>query len=260
MITEDIRQQYLQALGIESYLPRRQLPGAAPSSLLASDGADELQVVESAESPVVASQQPVQQDSSPQAVPARPKLEIELEPKQPRATISAEAAQLASQASPAPRFVLGIWQISPQILVLDSRRASLALPVGRLLQNIALALGLDGRLPEPEILRWPLTDAGDFQGTEADARAHVRAFLAARAGLQPIRHILLMGSPAIRFALHEEQLADVGTLRSLLGKSLPLQLEDSTVQAIALPSLAAMLQRPELKAGVWAAIKHLRHE
>lgn len=253
MITENIRQQYLQAMGIESYLPRWQLPGAAPSPVAMEDLLDdEPREPSSAETARPVSREPVT------GSPLHARLNVDLEAKPPRVKTAVDTAATVVPQPRAPRFALGIWQISPQILVLDSRRPDLALPVGQLLQNIALALGLNGPPPELEVLRRPLADSGDFHESEADARAQVRAFLAARVGAQDIRQILLMGAPAIRFALHEEQLAAAGELRSLIGKPIPLQLEDLALQAIALPSLATILQRPELKPRVWSAIKHLR--
>lgn len=252
--TEHIRRQYLQALGIESYFPRWQLPGAAPSPAAEEDlPEDEVQEQTPAAGSLSAAQL-VPEVPAPEA-PLRARINVELEAKQPRLTITTKAAAPTARG---PRFLLGIWQISPHILVLDSRQPSLALPVGRLLENIALALGLKGELPEIELLRWPLSDSGDVHGSEANARDRVRAFLAARAGAQPLRDILLMGAPAIRFALDEGQVAEGGALRSLLGQSFSLHLEGSAVQAHALPSLTAMLQRPALKAGAWATIKHLR--
>lgn len=253
MTGEQVRQHYLQALGIDSYLPRWQLPGAAPSCLLAEvETEDELEVADQLEQ--IPQVQP--QQAGPQSAPLRPRLDIELDAKQSRPRIP--VAEPARDISLSPRFALGIWQISPEILVLDSRQPRSALPVGRLLQNMAVALGLSGGLSAPEVLRWPPADAGNIYGDEAAARAHMQAFLAARAGLQPIHHVLLMGAPAIRFCLHGEQLGSAGDLRALLGKSLPLAIEGHTLTAIALPSLAAMLQRPQLKAEVWKAIKHLR--
>src|SRR5690606_19629061 len=118
-------------------------------------------------------------------------------------------------------------------------RQDLALPVGRLLHNMVMALGLGSEaLASTEPFRWPLTDSAELSRnqSESEARAAVQAFLAARLARQPLTHVWLMGAPAVRFGLHREQQTEA--FRDLLGKSLTLDIEGTSLEAIALPSLA----------------------
>lgn len=258
MTPEQLRQHYLEAMGIESYVPRWPLPGAAPSPLLdlplSDEPGDETEEVGGKSGPmrpdVVALASELRQSSA-----SRPRLDVDLgtEESKPRA-VPTEAPAVRRSL----RFTLNVWQISQHILVLDSRR-DLALPVGRLLHNMVLALGLTSEeLVSAEPFRWPLSELGlsSKQGEE-EARAALQAFVAARLPRQPLSHILLMGGPAVRFALPPEQLEET-SVRALMGTSLPLNIDGASLEAIVLPSLANILQYPEFKATVWAAIKHLR--
>lgn len=261
MTQEQLRQHYLEAMGIESYVPRWPLPGAAASPVPLDEpvndefGGEELESVQHS-APVQPDVAAIAAGLKP-ASGARPRIEVELEAEERNPRAATPATEAA--ATRPLRFTLNVWQVSEHILVLDSRQ-DLALPVGRLLHNMATALGFgsDG-VSAPENFRWPLTDGAerDAGQSESDARAGVQAFLAARAARRPLRYVLLMGAPAVRFALHKNQQPD-GSFRALLGKTLPLEIDGVHLEAIALPSLANMLQYPESKAAVWAAIKHLR--
>lgn len=173
---EKHRLTYLDALGIDNYMPRCVLPHAMPSQLLPDEALAEPTAFSTADAPVVESitsttenslersldrplENPLESSlvraTSPSALdellgntPAAAKaLDVNDEGtsqshpegnKQSEAAVSAKEAanNPSSGASTDIRFALNTWRVSNDILVLDSRQPGAALPTDRLLQNI----------------------------------------------------------------------------------------------------------------------------
>lgn len=280
-MNEAQRLQYLEAIGIDSYMPRWILPVApapvACTPVLRSPTAAPAQV---AVTPAA---------SAPAAVPASVPAERAAGAAQPApsagltaAPVAAVAEALAAFAEPQPveklaaaiapatkaavaedpRFALSMWRASDDLLVIDSRQAHLALPTEPLLANILLALGWPRQpLPRAEVLHWPMYDHPLAPKGEAAAKETLLAMLEARLEQQPVAYVLLMGAEACHYMVPAELLPQDGagpaaSLTALRGKALPLDPVKAT--AIVVPSLSDMLQQPELKATTWRAIQPLR--
>lgn len=291
-MTEQLRQHYLKALGIESYLPRWVLPGAAASPACDLPIEEEEQA-ETESSPVAVDVERVTAAAlAGNAADVRARDEktpfsdnLFGETKKARASQRPAPTALA-RPTPQHRFTLSAWRIAQSVMVLDSRQLQLALPVEQLLLNMSRALGLaQSGLPRGELLRWPLLENSTDNVAQSveQARGMVHAYLAAQHDKQPVDTVLLMGRDAARHALSAADFDSVDqafvepSITHLLGKTFYVprgevvpggqSLEGNTetggsetaaLRAIVLPSLVALLQKPSLKALVWKAIKPLR--
>jgi len=277
------RMQYLDALGIDSFMPRRILPNA-PSLRLCepvTSGAPATprETVSAAKGalPIAASQagtaaSVVQPAAEPQASPAVAAVAaIEPVPAKVTPAVLEQVAAVTEQVQaepktakavvPTPRFSLSLWQIGEQLLVIDSRQPQQALPTESLLNNILLALNFPaGPLPSAHVVRWPIME-NRFETQGADeARGMLSALIAARLETQPAKHLLLMGEEACHYILPSDELADTQaeSLSKLQGRLLTVPELAAGLPVIVVPSLTAMLQEPELKAITWQAIQPLR--
>lgn len=286
------RQQYLEAIGIDSYMPRWILPVAPRPVACASVTATPVESVAANTAPlanpaaVVSGVTPAaglaqvtaavaevtaQVSSAPRAAaaPAVPPVSVTetlavlSEPAATRQQPTAEAAvhRVAAATEVDPQFALSMWRASDDLLVIDSRQAQLALPTEPLLANILLALGLRQPLPRAEVLHWPMYDHPLAPKGEAAAKETLLAMLEARLEQQPVSYLLLMGAEACHYILPDELLpADSSqpqaSCQALLGKA--LRFDALKVTAIVVPSLSDMLQQPDLKATTWRAIQPLR--
>lgn len=280
-MSEQQRQHYLRAFGIESYVPRWVLPGAAES------------MEHEFGSPVEEGFATGLGEESASQAGEGARLESKsgaariLEAKSPTPDDNRthrksreDSTQIPGSARP-HRFLLNAWRVGEDLMVLDSGQVGQALPVERLLLNMCRALGYQlTALPAPEVLRWPLLRSGSTGESDRacsvdvqEARAMVQAYLAARHEKQPLAAILLMGADAARNGLpaaEVEPLAEEGmaaVMKALLGKSFPFgigaipeegQGPSAATRTIVLPSLTALLKNPSLKKPTWKAIQHLR--
>ncbi len=265
MINEVRRRAYLDAMQITTWLPRAELPFAAPSRL------ELLQPVEPEPNPVpaMALESPEAQrtplepnpaiaapnsTASPAADAARAAMQrvVIPEPKKTVAeTRTAPAANVEQKvAEPPPRFALQLLRAGNVVLVVE-------LPTGESFQSRDPAYILlkdllrAGRLPDKpqqvgdgEPIRWPLLHRGSLeQGAEA-ARDYVQGVVAAELEQMGCACLWLIGSPALRFA--GEAGADA-FYRELTIEGLGV--------ALAMPGLEQLMEQPGSKAQLWQAMR-----
>lgn len=259
MNTELRRRAYLDAMQVASWLPRVELPFAAPSR-------PELLVAFEPEPEVVAEKPAVQAKvTAPAAQPApsevvtreRPRIEV---PKPGTAGKASEpVAEEASAAptprerpAPPPRFALQLLRAGNCALLVE-------LPTGEpfqsrdpaylLLKDLLRAAGLpDAPQIIGEPVRWPLLVRGNMdQGPQA-ALDFVQSFIGARLEEQePCACLWLIGLPAIRFAGDADAEA----------YNRELQVEE--LGAVwALPGLELLMDEPERKRDLWHAMQRVR--
>lgn len=158
-------------------------------------------------------------------------------------------------------FRLACWQVSSQLLVIDSLKPQ-ERPDSRriaLLGNILKAIGRQpDYLPSADFFDWPLSPGADASFEEA--RIAVGSFLQGRMSQNPFRWVLAMGSEAIRclapiieVPVEGATNSDSGT-SNLLGKSFPLFAETAL---LCVPGLEDMLNEPGCKALTWQTIRFL---
>ncbi len=265
MIAELRRRAYLSAMQVASWLPRVELPFAAPSRpellqpLVESEPEPE---VAAAEPQALAEAAPAYEAplaETPVAAPApRPKIEVPRPAPQGRmAKAEAVAADAETQVAPPtpvapPRFAL-------QLLRAGACAVLVELPTGEplqgrdpaylLLKDLLRAAGLpDSPQLIGEPVRWPLLVRGQIdQGPQA-ALEYVQSFVGARLEEQePCSCLWLVGLPAIRFA--GEATADAYNRE--------LQVEGLGA-AWALPGLELLMDEPERKRELWQAMRRVR--
>jgi hypothetical protein len=257
LLNESRRRAYLDAMQVVHWLPRAELPFAAPSSLalLATPAPVAPQLpaqAASAKAPVA--EPPAQREEPPLA---RPRIEVprpsSLPRPVPKATAPAAVAVpvvARSVAAPPPRFALQLLRSGPCLLLVE-------LPTGDpfqsrdpgylLLKDMLRAAGLpDSPQIVGEPVRWPLLARGNLdQGPDA-ARDFVQGFVAAQVEQQPCACLWLVGLPAVRFAGEAD------------AESYDRELQvEGLGAAWALPGLELLMEEPARKASVWQAMRRL---
>ena len=260
MLNEPRRRAYLTAMQVVSWLPRTELPFAAPSraELLAPLPAlvdTPAQVVQPAAA-LPASNEALAASSAPAArTVERPKIEVPRPSSSVRPAAKADeddAAPAVVKAAlvPPPRFALQLLRAGGCLLLVELATGEPFQsrdPSYLLLKDMLRAAGLpDSPQIIGEPVRWPLLVRGQMdQGPEA-ARDFVQGFLYARVEEQPCTCLWLIGLPAVRFAAEAD------------AESYNLELQvDGLGLAWALPGLELLMDEPQRKADVWRAMRRL---
>ncbi|CAD5107880.1 energy transducer TonB [Zestomonas carbonaria] len=255
---EQRRRAYLSAMQVVSWLPRVDLPFAAPSRpellLPAEPPVEEAPSSPAAlvaETPVV-SAPPMPKGERPSIEQARSALVSSPAPSaspapQPEA-VDAPPPVVERQAP--PRFALQLLRAGQCLLLVE-------LPTGEpfqsrdpaylLLKDLLRAAGLpDSPQLIGEPVRWPLMTRGSLdQGPQA-ALEYVQGFVSARFEEQPCACLWLVGLPAVRFAGDADAEAFNRELRV-----------DGLGSAWALPGLELLMEEPERKAELWRAMRRI---
>ncbi|RYY75150.1 MAG: hypothetical protein EOO52_12680 [Gammaproteobacteria bacterium] len=256
------RQHYLSALGVDTYMPRWQLPFAPASTICETATLMEAPVLESSILKSDDSKLFQQDISRPE-----PKVEIStsaqssnvlndiLESKnlpasKPQRISAADIlAQLDTKPANIDAFSLSIWRPLDGVMIIDSRNAKLALPTELLLNNILRSIFSDDSLkPKEEILRWPMIENSFTKRTASDARVELQTWLSVQHEIQPIKYLWLMGSNAATYFLIDQKNFTDSIFQSA-------DLVDSEVKALVLPSLIEILQNPALKKKIFAVVQ-----
>ena len=163
------------------------------------------------------------------------------------------AATTTASASATPSFSLSFWRITAELMIVDSRQGELALPVEKLLKNILLALGHVGELPKADIWQWPLIQAHHQDQSADAAKETLHAYLDTAFVLNPGKHLICMGKTAYNYlpgapASYEQQLGNAFVI------------DDFSLEAIVVPSLADMLQEPLQKRITWQSLRYIKQK
>lgn len=252
------RQVYLSALGIDTYMPRWhlslapvatacQLPTVVPSEIdIGSAQVVQLQSIQVLPAETIKESQPFNnlldnlRDS---------KSSLKTDSKHDT-SLSAEKirAQLANKSVVLDPFSLSVWRPCENILIIDSRNTSLALPTEMLMRNLLSTFMPSDILNfKEEVLRWPMIENSFAHRTEDDARVELQTWLSVQQEIRPLKYIWLMGKNAASYFL------PIGTkYEDLLFKD--ELIADSNTRALVLPSLIELLMSPLLKRKLFTAI------
>lgn len=252
MLTESRRRAYLSAMQVVHWLPRAELPFAAPSrpELLLPLAPVEEPVFEARPSAPVPSEAPQARSGE------RPKIEI------PRPSVASKVAAKPVEAEeeapkvvrpapvPPPRFALQLLRAGRCLLLVElatGQPFQSRDPSYLLLKDMLRAAGLpDAPQIIGEPVRWPLLVRGNMdQGPDA-ARDFVQGFIQARLEEAPSTCLWLLGLPAVRFAGGADEQAYYQELKL-----------DGLGTAWALPGLELLMDEPQRKAHVWKAMRQL---
>lgn len=260
MIAELRRRAYLSAMQVASWLPRVELPFAAPSrpELLQPLAQLEPEVRSTPPATVrVANAEPVLVSPAAEEPAVRAKIEVPRPSASPRKANrppveATDEAGIKAPAAMPPRFAL-------QLLRAGACAVLVELPTGEplqgrdpaylLLKDLLRAAGLpDSPQLIGEPVRWPLLARGQIEQGPDAALEFVQSFVGARLEEQaPCSCLWLIGLPAIRFAGEAE--ADAYNRE--------LQIEGLGA-AWALPGLELLMDEPERKRELWHAMRRVR--
>lgn len=254
MLIESRRRAYLNAMQVVHWLPRTELPFAAPSRPelllpLVPEGVPEFDVP-SVEPARVAVAAPVARSGE------RPKIEIPRPGTLPKVASKkveeADAAPVPAKPKPVPppRFALQLLRAGSCLLLVELATGEPFQsrdPSYLLLKDMLRAAGLpDSPQIIGEPVRWPLLVRGNLdQGPQA-ATDFVQGFIQARLEEAPCVCLWLIGLPAVRFAGEADAEAYY--------RELPVE---GLGTAWALPGLELLMDEPQRKAGVWQAMRRL---
>ena len=275
---EGLRQGYLRELGIQSYFPRRALPGAKPSPSYVTGrltvpqpegGLVTANVQRLAEligtSPVVGSAEmrPVSARLEPAAVvtPSVPQAPVA---PVPAASVIAPASG-ASIPVPAPspardveddtRFAFAYFPINEELAVINelpwAKSAAVSPACRQLLAAIlkALSVPCDEKSLTSMVFTWPLAEGPDFDRSAQSARHTLDGFLARRFKLRPVRYLLILAEQSAEFLFPAQfDWRQDGMKRH----------PHHAVDVIVTRSLNAMDAVPDIKRSVWQALQPLR--
>jgi len=255
------RQHYLSALGVDTYMPRWHLPFAPISVLCELPVAEvethsleklevktELFTAPTYSPPVLKT---ISSDTSPVSNLIGDILDTKKSVKSAAAPVSAAdiLAQLDTKPVTIDPFSLSIWRPLDGVMIIDSRNTKLALPTELLLNNILRSVfSTQAIKPQEEVLRWPMIENSFTKRTISDARTELQTWLSVQHEIRPIRYLWLMGSNAASYLLPEsvEYTANIFNKIALL---------DSAVNALILPSLNELLQKPPSKQQLFSALR-----
>lgn len=234
---EPWRSHYLQALGVDVYVARGVLPGAAPSPVCEWDWA------------ALAAPQP-EREQAPvpapvAAVPTAARLAPVVEVNAPRRADTVpvpvvRAAAARPQDGAIPRFALSVAPSDCGILIVDEAPPAQAARADylRLLGNLLFALQRKNASVNLDVFMWPMIrNAQIDQGADA-AREAIAAYLHKQVQSRSIHTVLLLGDTAQRWlpAAVRPQLATT---------------------CVASSSAWACLRETALKRQLWNDIRHL---
>ncbi len=265
MISETGRRAYLNAMQIDTWLPRVELPFAAPSNpaLLAALPIAEVEVGSApVASPVLDIQvAPAQEVNRPvnKGPQSMQQLRERIRPTTAQVAVEAEVLPEAPVAS-AP-VVVATPRFSLQLLRAGNCLVLVELPTGEafqsrdpaylLLRDLLRAAGLPD---SPQLVgvpvRWPFLVSGQLEQGPDEARDFVQSFIAARMAEdeQPCACLWLIGGPALRYAgevdenaFHRElQIEGLGSVWTI-------------------PGLELLIDEPERKRELWHSMRRVMH-
>ena len=244
MMDESQRQAYMQAMGVDCYVPRLHLPAALPSVLC------EMPVLaEVAEANAVTNEVDVPATPMPKAkngsAAAMQALLGETKPKQSRQSTQAVVATSPAQAI--PQFALSIVRGGNILIVDDGLSDQInSAEYLQLLHNLLIALGAGKQQLTMDSFIWPMVKNAQIDQTETAARQTLNAFLSKQVDQLKPQYIMVMGEAAANY-ITDETLTN-GSLYTHPQWQLPL---------ICTHSASPMLADRSLKRAVWNDLQPL---
>ncbi len=244
------RQAYMEAMGVDCYIPRLHLPAALPSVLCEIPELAEVPVAKTvaneAAAPVTST--PKGKNGSAAAMQALLDDDAPIKEASPQSvkTVTETLVQDTS-ANPIPHFSLSIVR-GGNVLIVDDGLPGHVNPSEylQLLHNILFALGAGKQQLAIDSFVWPMVKNSKIDQSETAARQTLDAFLSKQVDQLKAQYIIVMGEAAASY-ISSEALA-TGTLHTHPQWKLPL---------ICTNSASPMLSDPSLKRAVWNDLQPL---
>ena len=242
------RLAYLDAMTVDAYVPRLQLPGAGVSELCVKPADDALVAVLAVAEPLaIIPPTAAETAATPAAGKAHAAATHALfdDHSNTRVAHIAPVAPLSAVdskplAKDTPQFSLSIVHAS-NILIIDSGLEGHINP-----QEYLYALGAGKQQLSLDAFVWPLVKNGQVDQSERAARETLESFLEKQIEQMSKRYVLVMGEVACRYITRDELPA---------GKFVKHAQLDA--QLIRTQSASQMLTEPKIKRDVWLDLKPL---
>ena len=280
-LAEDVRQEYLQEMGIDSYYPRLKLPGAPESSQVEwpESWQQELnagKALEESKVPQAPSSAARTDISTP--VPATPN-PISLNPvTRPSSTFTERkkrdvsdagteyASSPGAKAQPAEyRLQLLCIRVNESLAILNvmPHIGPQFLPAMHLnlLQNLLKVSGIphESLLVEEKPFHWPMVQGQQMDNSKYAAASALIAYLQQKMSDWQFSKLLVMGEQTITevFAAEELEIQEEQKKQDEKGQVV-IDIESQDWQTYYTRSLDETLQRPVLKKELWQTIRKLK--
>lgn len=231
---EPLRSHYLDALGIEMYVPRVVLPAAKTSA--ACEWSIDAQETSQVEIVAEVSQSPV--PNLPKQVPIARDIDIQPARVLPTVPASTPIKTAAANTVATPKFALSVTFVDGDILLIDDAPATNAerTEFQKLLTNFLFALR---HRPVPfalDIFLWPMLKSTTVQQDATAAREALNAYLQKQMQQRNVQRVLILGATAQQWCALEDH-PQLHCVRSV--------------------SLLQCLREPEHKRELWNAVRAL---
>ena len=243
------RQHYLAALGIESWLPRQQLPGAAAGPVYVRKSAQRSAATTEAREAPVGTRNRFANTMDNAAAAAAPLSPHELTSTAPQREAIVAAQQPAARPATGASFQLAFYTWAPDLLIVDEGQD--ARLQQQLISNLLFALGHTNlQRQSPDYFNWPMPGGRRTYALSP----HEMVFGALQRMLEQHTpaHMLLMGELAV------QQVLGVDNAEWVAGKTLDASPLYSGVTLLTTHSTATLLESPLLKAETWQHLQALR--
>lgn len=247
---------YLDAMGVDSYVPRLQLPAAKASQLCVVPVVAQLESAAALQVEMVAAATLGANSTATSAVTAvssgaKAARALFDEPEKKRVkspAVTVDQLEKTAGSTPiVPQFSLSIIRCS-NILIMDDALPGQVNPEEylQLLQNMLFALG-DGRAQLiMDKFAWPMSKRTQVDQSEIAVRQTLESFLAKQVDLLNTRYVLAMGETAARYISAEK-----------LERGVFIKHPTLDAQLIHTSSAIAMLTNPLTKRDVWRDLQPL---
>ena len=274
-MNELTRMQYLDAMGIDMFVPKVCLPHAKASSQCVLPSAELLPVASNepslgvddhaagASSPVSVAnvladlrgeKQQAERELQREPVPASNHVVNKVNEAVASSLIPSSSASIVMPELIPAHFTLGMWRVEPHLQIIDSRLDGDALPTDILLRNVLTRhYLLPQAMPAQEILHWPLPGVALTDTSWNAAHDMVISFLEGRLSANPVSAFLVFGEDAFCALMGE-----TANFAESLYQSVTV--DTFATEVIVLPSLRSLLHNPLEKKQLWPILQRLSHQ
>lgn len=232
-LLEPLRSRYLDALGVDVYVPRVALPAAKASA--ACEWLIDAQEIVQTDSAVELPQSTV--PNSPKPTPIT--RDIDIQPARVATVASASPIKVAAaNAAATPKFALSVTLVDGDLLLIDDAPATNAERVEfqKLLANFLFALQRQPVQFGFDVFLWPMLKSATVQQDATAAREALNAYLQKQIQQRNVRRALILGAAAHQWCALEDN-PQLHCVRSV--------------------SLLQCLREPQHKRELWDAVRAL---
>jgi hypothetical protein len=248
------RQAYMEAMGVDSYVPRLVLPAALPSQLcewpvMEASPASPSPVSASPDTITAETPAPVRAAGNGSAAAMQALLGENAKPSVKKVAPAASQGLVKANTNKkaVPHFSLSIIS-GNNILIVDESLPGHVNPEDYLLllHNMLFALGVGKQQLSIDTFNWPVSKNSQVDQSETAARQAIDAFLAKKSEQLKSQYLIVMGASAANFVTNKVLVAGVLTRHDYLD-----------IELIHTSSASPMLSDALLKRKVWQDLKPL---